>query len=61
MAIVRPGAGEGIMTARPGERVGSGGGGPQVVHVMFKGDAGKILETHVDNRIAYNKTKQMTR
>jgi hypothetical protein len=64
MAVVRPAAGEGILWGRPGERIGGGGGGgggPQVVHVMFKGDAAKILETHMDNRISHAQTKRMTR
>jgi len=60
LAVVRPPAGEGIAAVGPGERIG-GGGGSQVVEVVFRGDAGKVFDARVQSVIAKDNTARTRR
>jgi len=60
LAVVRAPAGEGIAAVAPGERIG-GGGGSQVVEVVFRGDAGKVFDARVQSVIAKDNTARTRR
>ena len=52
--IPRPAPGEIFVSAKPGERVTNGTGG-QVITLRLKGDLGRIIDAHADDRISHGK------